>query len=137
MYEYEENTLLTMIAEETDPYRAQTLRDALERLKKEAEKADNDLLGEVCTSAGILRAYKNPDVDQPGICVMFQPAGYEDEIDAAFVSVYENPDYASDGETPEDVAIMVYGDATTEEYTTKEVIRRQDVITGLGTGAKN
>ncbi len=87
---------------------------------------------EVYTSAGVIRAYENPDVDQPGICVMFQPSGYEDEIDAAFVSVYEDPEYASDGERPVDVAIMSYGNAATEEYTTKEVIRREDVVTALG-----
>lgn len=90
---------------------------------------------EVNTSAGVLRAYKNPDPEQPGICVMLQPVGYEDEIDMAFVSVYENSEYAtSDGERPVDVAIMAYGDATTEDYTVKEIIRREDVIAGLRTG---
>lgn len=90
---------------------------------------------EVETSAGVLRAYPNTDPDQPGICVMLQPDGYEDEIDVAFVSVYENPEYAREGERPEDVVIMSYGDATTEDYTTKEIIRREDVIAGLGTAA--
>lgn len=93
----------------------------------------------VGTTAGILRAYipyvcEHPD--QPGICVMYQPAGFEDEIDAAFVSVYENPEYQTeDKERPEDVVVFTYGDATTEDYTTKEIIRREDVIAGLGTAA--
>ena len=87
------------------------------------------------TSAGVLKAYLNTDPDQPGICVMLQPDGYEDEIDVAFVSVYENPEYALEGERPEDVVIMSYGDATTEDYTTKEIIKREDVIAGLGTAA--
>ena len=87
------------------------------------------------TSAGVLKAYLNTDPDQPGICVMLQPDGYEEEIDVAFVSVYENSEYAREDERPEDVVIMSYGDATTEDYTTKEIIRREDVIAGLGTAA--
>ncbi len=106
-------------------------------LKKDAATKEPYLMGEIETSAGILRAYRNSDPDQPGICVMLQPAGYEEEIDAAFVSVYENSEYQTgDKERPEDVVIMSYGDATSEDYTVKEIIRREDVIAGLGTGGK-
>ena len=48
---------------------------------------------EVTTSAGILRAYKSADPGQPGIYVMFQPTGYDYEIDMSYVSVYEDSDY--------------------------------------------
>ena len=90
---------------------------------------------EVPTSAGVIKAYESTDPGQPGICVALQPTGYEDEIDMAFVSVYEDPGYATaDGERPEDAVIMSYGDATSEDYTVKEIVRREDVIAGLGTG---
>ena len=89
---------------------------------------------EVNTTAGAIRATKSIDPDQPGICVMYQPSGYDCEIDAAYVSVMENPDYQTDyHETPNDLILMTWGDATTEDYTNKEIVRRKDVITGLGT----
>ena len=94
---------------------------------------DVNLLGEVSTSAGIIRAYKNSDPGQPGIVVMLQPVGFEDEIDVSFVSVYEESDYVTkDNERPVDVVVMTYGDATTEDYTTKDIIRREDIMAGLG-----
>lgn len=91
---------------------------------------------QVETTAGMLNAYKSADPGQPGIVVMLQPDAYEEEIDTAFVSVYQNKDYrTSDNEGEKDVVIMSYGDATTEDYTTKEIIRRDDIIAGLGTAA--
>lgn len=87
----------------------------------------------VSTTAGVIKAYKNEDPGQPGIYVMLQPAGYEDEIDVAYASVYEDPDFSLHGERPVDVCIMTYADATQEDYTSKEFIRREDVIAGLGT----
>ena len=91
---------------------------------------------QVNTTAGILNVYKSQDPGQPGVVVMLQPQGYEDEIDCAYVSVYENPEYRTvDKENNTDVVIMSYGDATTEDYTTKEIIRRTDIITGLGTAS--
>ncbi len=90
----------------------------------------------VSTSAGVLNAYELTDPGQPGICICLQPTAYEDEIDVAMASVYEDSDLATnDGERPEDVVIHAYGDATTEDYTIKEIIRREDVIAGLGTVA--
>ena len=47
---------------------------------------------EVPTSAGVIKAYKSTDPDQPGIVTVihkFQSAEKED-IDAAYVSVYED-----------------------------------------------
>lgn len=85
----------------------------------------------VPTSAGVLKAYRNSSPEQPGISVMLQPAGFEDEIDAAFVTVYENPSFAHDDERPVDVAILSYGDAKTEDYTHKEVIKRESILEGL------
>ena len=88
---------------------------------------------EVYTTAGVLRAYESSDPGQPGICISLQPAGYDGEIDAAYVSVYEDTSYAtSDEERPVDVVILSYGDATTEDYTVREIIRREDVVAGLG-----
>ena len=87
---------------------------------------------EVYTSAGVLSAYKSADPGQPGICVMLNPAGYEEEIDLSFVSVYEDPSYATgDNERPIDVAVMAYADPYSEDYTLKAVIRREDVMAAL------
>lgn len=88
---------------------------------------------DVYTSAGVLKAYKLKDPGNPGICVMLQPAAYEEEIDVTQASVYEDKDYATEGERSVDVVIHSWGDATTEDYTTKEIIRREEVIAGLGT----
>ena len=96
------------------------------------ETNDTDMI-EVCTSAGVLRAYRSTDPGQPGICVTLQPAGYDCEIDMSYVSVYEDPEYmTSDGERPVDVSIMTYGDAYSEDYTNKVLIRREDVMAALG-----
>ena len=96
------------------------------------DNTDPDLLGSVDTSAGIIRAYKLTDPGNPGICIMLQPAGYEQEIDVAHVSVYEDTEYATSlKERPLDVVIHTYGDASTEDYTTKEIIRREVVMDSL------
>ena len=88
---------------------------------------------EVMTSAGVIRAYKSTDPGQPGISVMFQPAGFTEEIDLSFISVYEDPEYRTkDGERPEDVCIMTYADVSQEDYTYKDIIRREDVLKSLG-----
>ena len=87
---------------------------------------------EIKTTAGVLRAYKSADPGQPGICVMLQPEGYDEEIDISFVSVYENPEHQTkDKERPQDVVIMTYADATSEDYTRKDIIRREEIVTGL------
>jgi len=92
---------------------------------------DNDIL-EVYTTAGVLRAYKSPDPGMPGICIMFQPAGYDCEIDTSFVSVYENKEYKTDdNERDVDVVIMTFGSVHTEDYTSKDIIRREDVVEAL------
>lgn len=99
---------------------------------------NNDLLGEVTTKAGILRAYKGTDPDAPAIIIMLEPKGYDQEIDVCMAEVVESEDYQTTySGSSEDVTIHVWGDATTEDYTTVEVIRREEVVAGLGTGSKN
>ena len=83
---------------------------------------------EVPTSAGVLKAFKCTDPGQPGICVMLQPAGYDVDIDMSYVSVYEDAKYAIDNERPVDVSIMTYGNVYDEDYTSKVMIRREDVM---------
>ena len=96
------------------------------------EKPEMEKCLKVETSAGTLKAYRNPDPGRPGICVMLQPKGYNDEIDVAFASVCENEAFATkDNETPQDVVILTYGNALKEDYTNKEVIRRADIEAGL------
>ena len=88
---------------------------------------------EVATKAGFIRAYKSMIPGQPGICVMLQPDGYKEEIDISFASVYEDPEYKTeDGEEPSDVVVMTYGDPRTEDYTKKDIIRREAVVEGMG-----
>ncbi len=106
----------------------------MSRIIKAPEKGlkDEYLLGEVHTSAGVLRAYKSADPGQPGICVMLQPAGYNCEIDMSYVSVYENSDYKTEqNERPVDVSIMTYSDVYTEDYTSKNIIRREFIVEAL------
>ena len=87
---------------------------------------------EVHTSAGTLRAYQSMDPGQPGICVTLQPSGYDCEIDMSYVSVYEDPEYRTvDNERPVDVSIMTYGNPYSEDYTSKIMIRREDVVKAL------
>lgn len=92
----------------------------------------------VSTTAGELRAYSLTDPGNPGICILYQPNGYDYEIDVTQASVYEDGGYMTkDQERPEDVVIHVWGDATNEDYTSKEIIRREEVVAGLGTGDLN
>lgn len=91
---------------------------------------------EVETSAGIIRAYESTSPEQPGIYVMLQPKGSEDEIDVSYVSVYEDPAIATPaGERPEDVVILTYGDVYQEDYTDKTILRREDVVEAVSIGA--
>ena len=93
---------------------------------------DLDLVLEVPTSAGVIRAEKSADPGQPGIAVTYQPAGYDCEVDTAYVSVYEDEGYrTSDNERPVDLVIMSYGDIYSEDYTKKDIIRREDVQSAL------
>ncbi len=87
---------------------------------------------EIYTSAGVLKAFDIQDPDNPGIAVMLQPAGSDDDIDLSYVTVYENPELATGmNERPVDVAIMTYGDPYSEDYTSKDIIRREDVVESL------
>ena len=87
---------------------------------------------EIPTAAGVMRAYRSADPGQPGISVVFQPAGYEEEIDLAYTSVYEDESYQTeDKERPVDVVIMAYGDPYNEDYTSKDILRREDVMSAL------
>lgn len=88
---------------------------------------------EVNTTAGTLRAYKSPDPGQPGIVIMLQPKGFEEEIDLSFVSVYQDPDYqTASKERKEDVVVMTYTDPYTEDYSQKDILRREDIEKALG-----
>lgn len=82
------------------------------------------------TTAGTLNVYKSCH-GQPGVVVMLKPEGYNFEIDCSYVCVYEKPEYRTkDNEGCKDVVVVSYGDATTENYTTKEIIRRKDIEYG-------
>lgn len=88
---------------------------------------------EVETSAGTIRAYKSQCPGEPGITVMFQPKGQDDEIDIADLKVIEDKGcQTEDRESPEDLVFLAYGSPFTEDYTTKYILRRQDVCEALG-----
>lgn len=89
---------------------------------------------EVMTSAGVLRAYKSADPGQPGIFITLQPSGFEDEMDLSYACIFEDKEYKTeDNEGNMDVCIYTYGDATTEDWTRKDIIRRKEIIAGFGT----
>ncbi len=104
-----------------------------EKMKKLYHRYTNVNVDNICdleieTSAGTLKAYKSSFTGQPGICVMLQPDGVDDEIDCSYIFVAEDPDFRTDSdEDRKDVVIMGYGDPGDEDYTTKEIIRRKDV----------
>lgn len=88
---------------------------------------------EVKTPAGMIRAYKNTDPGQPGIVIQLQPAGYESEIDVAEACVYTDQEYVTeDKETPRDVVILVWDDATETDANYNGLIRREDIFCGPG-----
>ena len=87
---------------------------------------------EVKTDAGVIRAYANTDPGQPGIIVMLRPEGYFSEIDCSSVTVYEDPEYRTkDNEGDMDVVIHTYGDAYSEDYSGKDILRRGDLVQAL------
>lgn len=87
---------------------------------------------EIRTPAGILSACPSTDPGQPGICIMWRPEGFDSEIDISFVSVYKDPAYRTrDEEGPKDVVIMTYADVYSEDYTKKDILRREDVEAAL------
>ncbi len=84
------------------------------------------------TSAGVLKAYESADPAQPGICVCMTPAGTEGEIDLSYISVYEDPEIATKmGERPVDVVVLTYADPYSEDYTAKDILRREDVVKAM------
>lgn len=86
----------------------------------------------VDTPAGKIMAEKSTDPSQPGICVVFNPTGFKCEVDAAYVAVYKDPEtQTSDKERPEDLVIFTYGNVYDKDYTTKSILRREDVVCAL------
>ena len=87
---------------------------------------------EVKTSAGIIRAYADDNVDQPSISVVLKPKDSDDEIDCAFVYTVENIEYqTTDKELSSDVVIQSYGNPYDDAYTKKDILRRRDVKDAL------
>lgn len=83
---------------------------------------------QVNTTAGVISAYKSDLEGNPGIEVLYTPEGYDDQIDAARVTVYESDDFTStDNEKPEDIVIHTFGDVYEEDFTKKYIIRRSDI----------
>ena len=93
----------------------------------------------VHTTAGTLNAYKSDVNGNPGINILLQPKGYEDEIDVTAALVYENPEALpgypnidlADICEPMDVKIINWGDATADDYTETLIIRRKAIEEGL------
>ena len=83
------------------------------------------------TSAGIIVAEKNGDPGAPGIALYFIPKGCECEIDLAIAEVKEDEEYRHSGETEEDVALYVYGDIGSDQFTERIDYPRADVVKTL------
>ena len=90
---------------------------------------------EVPTSVGILRAYPDTTHGQPGIIVMLQPEGCDDEIDITTVSVNETGkmEILKRAEK-DDVVILNYEDPFTPDFTHDEVIKNADIRAALKIG---
>lgn len=85
------------------------------------------------TTAGTVRAYKSQCPGEPGITVMFQPKGQDDEIDVVDIKAIEDRDcQTNDKEDPEDLVVLTYGSPYTEDYTGKNILKRRDVCEALG-----
>ena len=82
----------------------------------------------VDTSAGRIVAEANGDPGAPGIALYFIPKGQECEIDLALVEVKENEEYRHSGETEEDVALYIYGDIDSDQFTERIDYPRKDVL---------
>ena len=86
----------------------------------------------VKTSAGTLRAYTSKDPQMPGISLMLQPAGFNEEVDLAYACVYEDQKIATnEKETANDVCIFAWGDIYSEDYTEKHILRESDIHAAL------
>ncbi len=92
---------------------------------------------EINTTAGSLLVYESEAPENPGVIVMLKPNGVDDVIDVAQVLVYETKEaimtapVTTYGITPKDVAILVYDDATTEDYTDAKVLKRATIDKGF------
>ncbi len=92
---------------------------------------------ELNTTAGSLLVYESEAPENPGVIVMLKPNGVDDVIDVAQVLVYETKEaimtapVTTYGITPKDVAILLYDDATTEDYTDVKVLKRATIDKGF------
>ena len=83
----------------------------------------------VPTAAGIIRAVKCCDPNNPGIAVTLLPAGSGAEIDLFLAEVNEMTGF---DERSVDVVLRTWGDPTQDDYTSKVVVRREDVMERCG-----
>ena len=86
---------------------------------------------EIQTSAGTLAAELIGTEDSPGIGLFFIPKGQSSEIDLALVEVKESADYRSNNETNEDVAMYIYGNPASDDWTERIDYRKKDVEKAL------
>ena len=73
----------------------------------------------VKTPAGTIIARQVTSKDAPGIDIVFQPKGSEDEVGMAYVEYKANPDFRVGKEIGREVLMFIYGDAESDEYTAK------------------
>ena len=110
-----------------EKYIVDVIEASAENLQNKEEKL------EVETTAGTVRAYKSQCPGEPGITVMFQPKGQDDEIDVVDIKAIEDRDcQTNDKEDPEDLVVLTYGSPYTEDYTKKNILKRRDVCEALG-----
>ena len=127
-----DNTGIDVINNRIDWYDISVRDIDTDTLKKELERRGFrfDRL-EVATSAGILYADINHDVDNPGIAITLNPAGSSDIVDCSFVTVYESP--KKNEPRPVDVVIRTFADVFSEDPSRpEEVLRREDIIEACG-----
>ncbi|MBO4847292.1 MAG: hypothetical protein IKS48_01500 [Eubacterium sp.] len=76
------------------------------------------------TTAGTISAYADRDGQIPGIGVLFTPKDFDEEIDVCGARVYQEKEISTDDADPQDLAIFTYADPYTEDYTSKNIIKR-------------
>ena len=81
----------------------------------------------VDTPAGKLCAYIDPNEDHPGVVLCMIPEGWNYELDIC-VAECKGEELLKEGENPKDVSVYNWTDVTSEEWQTKFILKREDIV---------
>ena len=84
---------------------------------------------EVNSPAGMIRAYKCTDPENPGVVIMLQPDGFDYEIDVAMAETHgADPCYHT-----KDLHVYNWNNVHSEDWTHHEVLAHADIANALST----